>query len=261
MTKNALRPAAGARREKLPDLPLPLTMKLAFGALILVIVAALARGIGVSTASSATLRPYLIHLNAHAKTPKKNYGVPNDKQFATDLHTLHSSYVVASLLTAVVVLLLMFGMRKPRSASASRWVLIFALYFTGAIVGLYPPYGLPGWIQGAGVVMGVAALAALVLIFTPPSLAYARACKESTLPPERRGQPRPKLFGPRPAPAPRTTATAARSAAANRTAARPSSAAAGKAKAKARNDAEAVARGAELARTRARASKSRRTDA
>lgn len=260
MTKNAARPAAGGR-EKAADLPLPLTMKLAFGALLLVIVASIVRGLAVSTASAATLRPYLLHLNAHAKTPKKHYGAPGDKQFSTDLHTLHSSYVIAAVLTAVVVALLMFGLRKARSASASRWVLIFALYFTGALLGLYPPFGLPGWIQGAGVLMGIGAFASLVLIFLPPSTAYARASKEASLPPELRGQPRPKLFGPRTAPAGRATGPTARSTSAGRPAARTAPTGGGKAKAKARNDADAVARGAELARSRARASKSRRTDA
>jgi hypothetical protein len=254
MTK---KPAGTAPRRKAPiaDLPLPSSMKAVFAALAVVIVGNIVRAVAIVMASPNAFRAYEIHTNNKAKKPKRPYTAAD---IASDIHALRSSYVVYAVLSALVVAFLITGLRRARSASASRWILIFALFFTGGLGGIVPPFGFPGLIQGTGVVVGVAALVSIALVFSPPSIAYARACRDAALPPELRGQPRPKLFGPRPTPA--STRAGARPT--TRPAARPSNTSTGgnRAKSKARNDAEAVARGAELARSRARSSKSRRTD-
>jgi hypothetical protein len=108
----------------------------------------------------------------------------------------------------------------------------------------------------------VLSIVVLLLIFVPKeSIAYFRACREANLPPERRGQQRPglgSLFAPRP---PRQRMTPVGRTAEPEPASRPAETrpAVPKAKAKVRTDSEAIARGAELARARAKASKSRRT--
>ncbi len=106
-------------------------------------------------------------------------------------------------------------------------------------------------------VAGIGSVAAIVLVFLPQSTQYFRACREASVPPELRGQPRPSLgslFRPK------SARTAAGATATRPAAARPSIAASSaKAKAKVRSDAEAVAKGAELARARAKSSKSRRS--
>lgn len=247
--------AAAARKEPIPNLPLPNTVKLAMVGLVLVAIAVMARALVIYYSSSSTLRTILIHANKTSKKPKKNYGVGADPQIVKDLHSLKVGYIPLGILTIFVIAFLIFGLRRPRSASGSRWVMIVALFIpTGAIVGFYSPYGYPSLGRAAGYLMSIGSIGAIILMFLPASSEYIKACRDAALPPELRGQPRPKLFGPRP--------TAAARPAASRPAARSAEAStgAGKSKSKARSDAEAVARGAELARSRARASKSRRTD-
>ena len=184
------------------------------------------------------------------------------------LHQLRSSTLFNVAIVGVALLLLIFAVRRTRSASGSRWALLIVLVFTQLPAYVIPVSG--GWppaAQASGVIAGIAAIAAIVLIFVKPSTAYFRECREVSLPPERRGQPRPglaALFRPKP---PRTAAggttrqTGSRSYATSRTAnpaaGKPT---ASKAKAKVRADAEAVSRGADLARSRAKANKSRRTE-
>jgi hypothetical protein len=227
------------------------------------------RALVIHTASTSSLIKVLIHANAHNKKPKTGYNLPGKpgytaagyKELVSDIHSLRNGYVPIAILSAAIILLLIFALRKPRSASGSRWVLVVAMIFpTSILLGAVSPFGFPGAAQVAGVAMTVGAVAAIVLVFSPASTAYVRACKEAATPPELRGVPRQRLFGPRPAPAarPGQVRTGARPTA--RQAAAAASSNSGRAKAKARSDAEATARGAELARARARASKSRRTD-
>jgi hypothetical protein len=256
MTKKS-RPTAAGRKPPVDNLPLPTTMKAAMAALVLVVVGSIARGVNIALTSESAFRAYEIHTNAKQKKPKKPYTA---QDISSDIHALKSSYLVYALIGALVVAFLIFGLRKARSASGSRWVLIFGLFFTGALGGIVPPFAFPGIAQGLGVAVGVLSIISIGLVFSPPSSVYSKACREAALPPELRGQPRPKLFGPRPTPASRqapTRPTSTRGAAPGPTA---TSTGGGRSKAKARSDAEAVARGADLARSRARASKSRRSD-
>lgn len=254
MTKDATRRPPG--KEKLASLPLPNSVKLGMVGLGLVVAGVLLRALVIYSASTDTLRKILIHANSAEKKPKKNYGIPGDKQILKDLHALKTAYVPLAILTVFIVAFLIYGLRRPRSASGSRWVLIVAMLFpTGVLFGFYSPFGFPPAAKVAGYLMSVGAVAAIVLMFVPTSAAYFKACRDAALPPGLRGQPRPRLFGPRPA-APAGKPASSPSA-------RPATTATGgnRAKSKARSDAEAVARGAELARSRARANKSRRTDA
>ena len=262
MTKDATgrQPVRPPAREKVANLPLPNSVKLGMAGLGLVVVGVLLRALVIYNASTGTLRTILIHANQVAKTPKKHYGIPGDTQIAKDLHALKTAYVPLAILTVFIVVFLIYGLRRPRSASGSRWVLIVAMLFpTGVLFGFYSPFGFPALAKFAGYTMSVGAVAAIVLMFVPTSSTYFKACRDAALPPGLRGQPRPKLFGPRPAAG---AGNAAARSTATRSTARPAATSTGgnRAKSKARNDAEAVARGAELARSRARASKSRRTD-
>ncbi|MDT4938379.1 MAG: hypothetical protein QOG80_2050, partial [Pseudonocardiales bacterium] len=151
------------------------------------------------------------------------------------------------------------SLRRISTASVTRWALLVVMVLAGGPLQVIPSSGWPPFIQITLVLAGVAAIAAIVLLFLPDSRAYFRAVAAL-----RRGQyvakqggaataPRPTLrsmFAPKPAPVsldkPRARAEA--------------SAAARGAKSKSRTEAEAVARGAQLARERAKASKSRRTD-
>jgi len=134
-----------------------------------------------------------------------------------------------------------------------------------------PVHGWPMLPTAAGVLMGASSIAVIVLIILPRSMNYFRDCKIAS-----RGEgaaARPGLgglFGPRSATAQRGAASgAAASERARRTAARSQAAnaahtaeaanpARARSKAKVRADADAVAKGAELARERQKASKSRR---
>lgn len=257
MTKPAKpgRPAR-PRPPALPNVPMPATVKLAIAAMALIVIGSVIRGLAIYYASTGTLRQILIHANAKAKKPKPDYA--NGKQIITDLHALRIGYLFPAVLTLLVVAFLAYSLRKPRSASNTRWILIVALFFpTGALFGAYSQYGFPQLANVGGWLMTIGSVASIILMFVPQSSSYFAACRDLSMTPERRAAAaaRPKLFGPRTTPAARTSAT-------RPAAARPSNTSTGgnKAKSKARNDAEAVARGAELARTRARASKSRRTD-
>lgn len=264
MTKGA--PTGARSTSPVPRVTPPRTIDLACIALGVTIAALLARGL-LLLGSTGTLNQYLISLNKKADKPKKNY--VHSGALSHDLHQLRTSTLVNVAIVAAALLLLIFALRRTRAASGSRWALLIVLVFTQLPAYVIPISG--GWppvAQVCGVIAGVASIAAIILIFVKPSAAYFRECREVSLPPERRGQARPglgALFRPRP---PRTAAgggttrtagsrTYATTRTANPAASKP---AAGKAKAKVRADAEAVARGADLARSRAKASKSRRTD-
>jgi len=265
MTKPARPARAGKAAGPKVTVPIPVTVKGAMAGLALTIVGAAVRAISIHSASDKTLGVILTHSNAHAKKPKSHY-IPGDKTFDKDLHTLHSAYTPLAFIAGLIAILLILGLRTPRYASATRWfVIVLMLYPTGSLFGAFSPFGFPGLAQAGGIAITVGALGAILLNLLPQSAAYFAACRDATMTPERRAAAasRPKLFGPRQpmgsrqaparqAPGSRSASAAARQASAG--------AAGGKAKAKARNDAEAIARGAELARNRARASKSRRTD-
>jgi hypothetical protein len=211
-------------------------------------VAGLARAL-LLFGNTSTLLAYVTKQNAKAKHPDKNFDA------VKAVHQFRESTLLSAVVVGVALLLLAWALRRPRSASASRWAMLVVFFFTGLPFYIVPTSGLPGTAAAAGVVIGIAAVAAVALIFVPPSSAkYFKACREATLPPERRGQARSglgSLFKPPPRTAP-PPASAPKPEPEQRPAMP-------KAKAKVRADSDAVAKGADLARSRAKASKSRRT--
>lgn len=202
------------------------------------------------------LKAYVIRSNANAKTPQD----PFDAVHA--VYQLRQGAFITAVLYGVMLTLLIFAFRRTRSASASRWAVLIIFLYTLLPFRVIPAFGEPIPVQIAGVAVGVLSILALALIFfAKDSIAYFRACREANVPPERRGQQRPglsSLFAPRP---PRQAATSVGRTAQSEPARRPAETrpAVPKAKAKVRTDSEAIAKGADLARARAKASKSRRT--
>jgi hypothetical protein len=254
MTKGGAPARPGrAPRADVPRVPATRTIDLAALAGGLLVLALWMRGLGLLGHQSG-LERYATHVNDTAKKPDKSFDPENY------VHGLRmSAFVTAAILTVVIVLLVM-TMRRTRSASASRWGVLIFLVLLGIPYSVIPVWGLPFVAQAAGVVSGVAAIAMIVLVFLPPSSRYFRECREAMTPPELRGQPRPglgSLFKPRP---PAGSGAAARANATRPATTRPAKPSASKAKAKVRSDADAIAKGAELARTRAKSSKPRRSE-
>jgi hypothetical protein len=212
---------------------------------------------------SDQLRRLLIDTNNKAKKPKSPYGA---SQIADDLHQLRVSGLVQASVVAVALLLLAFLLRRQATATMSRWALLIVMVMTLSPFMILPGKGLPVVPQVAGVLSGVASIIAIVILFLPDSRAYfkaltaARMAARGLTPTPARGLG--ALFAPRPAAARKPPPasglrSSAASRAAARTAAKPGPAGS---RAKVRSDEAAVARGAALARSRAKASKSRRTE-
>jgi hypothetical protein len=247
------KPSRPARvKPPLVNVPIPRTIDLACVALLVMFVGGFARAL-LLLGNTSTLLSYAIATNKKAKKPDKNFDAVHA------VHQFRESALVQAAVIGIALLLLAWALRRSRSASATRWALLIVFFFTGMPFYVIPTSGLPVGAQVAGVVIGVASVAAILLIFIPPTSAkYFKASREANIPEEMRGKPRPglgSLFGPkRPRGAGRTPAPPTKPA--STAADRPATA---KAKAKVRSDTDAVARGAELARARAKASKSRRT--
>jgi cytochrome c oxidase subunit IV len=249
MTK---RTSAAGSASAPPKVTPPRSIDLLGGAMVLTALAMLAQGLA-TLGSSATFGKIL-----HDNIVKSNKGkVPKDiaAQVTSQLHNFRVSGIVQGLLFVGVLGLLAYMLRRPRTASGARWATLIVLVLTRAPFNVVPQSGLPAAYEAATVLVGIAALATLVLLFVPSSAAYFRACRAATMPAGATARPGLSgLFGgrrpPRPAPA---TAPVTTSAATSKAPSR--------AKAKVRADAEAIARGAELARTRAKATKSRRSEA
>lgn len=255
------KPVTTGTDEQPKRLPVPAMVNYACIALVITAVALLARAVTLLGGTS-TLEAYIVKANAAAKKPTLT-----PAQISSDVHSFRQGTLLMSVVIAIALVLLALAFRRVRTASGSRWAMLIVMVFTSLPFSVVPIHGLPGSSNVAGEVSGIGAILAILLIFVPPaSQKYFRDCRDAALPPELRGQPRPSLFGPRrqrPGLAgPGGRAAAAR---ANAESVRAGSAAtvrpagAPKARAKVRSDAEAVARGAELARSRAKASKSRRT--
>jgi hypothetical protein len=242
---------SGRPVQDVPHIKPPRTIDYACAALVVMCVAGLGRAL-LLYGNTSTLLAYVTKQNAKAKHPDKTFDA------VKAVHQFRESTLLSAVVVGIALLLLAWALRRPRSASPSRWAMLVVFFFTGLPFYIIPTSGLPGAAAAAGVVIGIAAVAAIALIFVAPSSAkYFKQCREATMPPERRGQERPglgSLFKPRP---PRTAPPpASTSAPKPEPAQRPATP---KAKAKVRADSDAVAKGADLARSRAKASKSRRT--
>jgi hypothetical protein len=205
---------------------------------------------------TSQLNALLAKSNHDAKHPKVPYG---PVEIAHDLHKVRTSGLWQGLVVGIALLLLAYSLRKVATASVTRWALLIIMIMTGGPFSVIPAHGLPVVPQVALVLSGIASIVAIVLLFLPDSREYFRAMSRARSgaaagagAPARPGLG--ALFRPR-APVERKPQPTAglRSSAASRAQARA-------AKSKTRNDAEAIARGADLARNRAKASKSRRTE-
>ncbi|HJQ44342.1 MAG TPA: hypothetical protein VJ831_14735 [Jatrophihabitantaceae bacterium] len=250
--------ADSAAPDKLPAPPAPRSIKLAMVAIVMYAVFTLARSISMFGFSDE-LQRLLIKANNDLKVKDRKSGYTFDSsKVLDDLHTVRVNGLWQSIVIVVAVLLLAYSLRRVGTASVTRWALVIVMVLTGGPFTIIPAKGLPVVPQVSLVLAGVASLAALALLFFPDSRAYFREMAA-----RRRGElqaiapdvPRPSLRSlfstkpqanvslekpPAPDEPPRTTSRAGKS--------------------KRRSDAEAVARGAELARARAKANKGRRSE-
>lgn len=231
--------------------PLPTTVKAAIAAVGAMILFSLLEALS-AFGSTATFTKLLEQTNAKAKTPKNPYTA---QQIAHDLHQFRTGTLIQAVVVSIAFVLLAMTLRSVRSASIGRWALIVIIVVTGQPFTAIPA---KGWPVAAGtfrILEGVSSLAVIVLLLLPASAAYFRQCKQLAHP---GSTPRPNPFGamfrPRPAAAPQTTRPAS-------TAVPTANPSANKAKAKVRADEASAAKGAELARNRAKAAKSRKPDA
>jgi hypothetical protein len=259
MTK---RTGAGARSgaAATPTVAPPRTIDLLGVAMVVTALAALIRAL-VLFGYQSQLYQLLIDNNAKASAKTKKAHYVGDAVLK-DLHSFRTGSLIQALMTAAVILVLAYLVRKTRVATGARWAILIVLVLFQIPLYILPSVsaGLPWPNRVATFVMGLAGVATLLLLFLPTSSAYFRACRAATMPAGAAARPGGlgSLFGPRrpagaPAPAPRSAAAEPKSSQEAGTAQVPS-----RAKAKVRSDSEAVARGAELARTRAKASKTRR---
>jgi hypothetical protein len=240
----------------------PRTINLVIAAVCVQVVFLLIRA-GSMFGYTDELRRLLVDSNKKAKKPVNPYG---PSQIADDLHHLRTNGLVQGVVVSVALLLLAFSLRRPSTAGITRWGLLVVMVLTGGPLTIIPAHGLPIVPQVSLVLAGLASIVAIVALFLPDSRNYFKAIGAARLAASGRtatpGRGLAGLFTPRPAaerkPPP---ASGLRSTAASRANARVAAkgGAAGT-RAKVRSDEAAVARGAALARSRAKASKSRRTE-
>jgi hypothetical protein len=189
------------------------------------------------------------------------------------LHDLISQQQKGALIGAIVVVVAVsfLGYGVYRGRHWSRWgtvVFWFLASFTGTLVGIGSVLSIgldiPGSFKVPAFIAGAGFLIAVAFVNFPSSVAhFALSRPHRTGAGTRGGAPRRGLFAPRVPPEPRPGRPGAKvtgvltSSAATRGQARADRA---RAKNRAAANAEAIALGAELARKRAKASKSRRTD-
>lgn len=265
---------AGARAPREPSVQIkpPLVINIVTAAVVTTVAASVVRAL-LLLGYTTKLQQYVTDLNNKAKKPDKHFNV------AHAVHAVRDGALVQAAVYGVALLLLAYALRRSRTASGTRWAMLVIFVLTGLPFYIIPTKGLPAAVQLAGVVVGAAAIVAILLTFiSPQSQRYFRDCRDANRPAASAGPARPGLgglFGPK---RPRGEASGGglfgggRTATARGGRAAPpprggpaapgadrSSRPAPKSKAKVRSDSEAVAKGAELARSRAKASKSRRT--
>lgn len=236
----------------------PQFVKLAAGALVLTGLASLVAALGLYGGKKALLANALV---ANKKlVGKKGHVDPATLPNAVDKAVTSVTIQAVVLILAVVVVAraALRGRYWARWAVLGLWVISTLTGTPGGISSLLNVgIDAPGLYKGAGFVAGLAFIGAVVLTSMRPSVEFFNLSK----PPRASGAGgRRGLFAPRPAggAAPRSRfeprTPAATTPATTRPAGQPE-----RSRSKQRANSEAVAKGAELARTRAKASKSRRT--
>jgi hypothetical protein len=263
LTKSASASANGAGGAGSPpagsDPPAPpRSMQLALGAIVVQLVLAAVYAI-LSWPLASQLHDAVIKSNAKQKKPKVLCGVTHPGGCLDVDKTVHAIQRSTLIITVVIGLLIIFLMPRLRKGVRSSRTFYVAVTIISAMLGFSAsPLSLVALFSGGPVVPRVIAVLgalasalAIVALFVRESQRYFAVRSPNPL------GPRPglgSLFRPRP-PAPRTSErVAGMRSNPNRGENRPA------ARAKSRNDAEAIARGAALARSRAKANKSRRTD-
>jgi hypothetical protein len=249
-----------------PAPSLPITIKLAVGAVIIEIIALVVEAFGLR-GHTRQLQDALITSNAKLKKPKSPYGLSGAGLTAVnkDLSSLRTQAVLQAVVIGIALLLVMVLLTRARSAGLARWALIIVAVLSRAPLAVIPYTQYPAVPKAANVIFGVASIVSIVALFLSPSMQYFRACRAYAHPGAPTG--RPGLFGPRPI-GPRTPAGRAATAPAPAApvadgggATNGAAGAGGRQRAKVRADEAAVARGADLARSRAKAAaKSRRIE-
>ena len=211
------------------------------------------------------LKQLILDSNNSAKKPLPSCGhgvTKNCLDVVKSLHAFRAGVTEYTIIASLILIFLIFLMR--RGSGAGRWIYIIATVFAYQVGFAGSPLSLfvigtntPGVLKALQVLAGLASIAVIVLLLMPASAAYFRETGAAMR--AARGQaPAARgadggfggLFAPRARPS-------APAAPASDAAAPPRA----RSKAKVRTDAEAIAKGAELARARAKASKSRKGSA
>jgi hypothetical protein len=235
----------------------PRSMQLALGAIIVQLVLAAVYAI-LSWPLANQLHDAVIKSNAKQKKPKVLCGATRPGGCLDVDKTVHAIQRSTLIITVVIGLLIIFLMPRLRKGVRSSRTFYVAVTIISAMLGFSAsPLSLVAVFSGGPVaprviaVLGaIASVIAIVALFVRESQRYFAQRSPNPL------GPRPglgSLFRPRPQ-APRPDRVPGMRSNPNRGENRPA------ARAKSRNDAEAIARGAALARSRAKANKSRRTD-
>lgn len=256
----------------MPAVPIPKTIQWATWAIIAQVVFTIS-GALLANGYTAQLTKLMIDNNKHAKKPDENFNA------VKSLADYRKGLLFQGIVLALVFLFIAYTLRRSRGAGGARWgflIISVLVAQTNGPLTVLPIADYPGPLSVVRTLMGLSSLAAIVLMFLPASSQYFRDCKAANRPagaPVRPGRgalfggggasTRPSagrpaaarpgllgsLFAPRPAPG-----------SAPDRAADPTAPPRPRSKAKVRAEADAVAKGADLARTRAKASKSRRTE-
>ncbi len=262
-TASSKRSLLGGTAKGVDGTLIPIPRTVAFASIAMVITAVLnVIQAAILRSPTAQMIASAIKNNKTAKKPRSPYGA------AQVIHDAHSMFTF-SLLYGAVMVILAFLLRNGRMAHTARWLAIVILVITGAPTRFLPNSDYPSIANVLGIGIAAASIAAIALMFLTPSREFFAATKAAT--------GKPSLFGAKGAAAAGAGAPAARPASGGlfgklfappppRGGAAPAATAnpaAGRSNAKVRasdakaaNDA-AVAKGAELARERAKASKSK----
>lgn len=224
-------------------------------------------GLAAALASWAFVSEYRVSLlrsNKDAKTPKTLCSVSKVKGCLDPDRTVHAFLVQSTIAAVVFVIALALLTRGILRGSRQSRMLYIIVSVVGAFLGFAAsPLALlsllssgPAVIRVLSTIGALASIAAIVLLFRPAAARYIEAHSPRPAP-----GTRPKNSSLRSILAPRPMTDGGSTSGVSMTKeAADADAPARAAKAKRRTDAESVARGAELARARAKASKSRRTE-
>lgn len=218
-------------------------------------------GFGIALGLHLSTSTFTTWIYQHVKNPdtKKLYdpAVASDRSAVAGIvRNQQNGALIGAIVFGLALVFLAVALRRYRSANVARWAIVIVMVLTQRPFYVIPVAGWSPLAKVSSVIVGAAAIATIVLLFLPESRRWFKACRAAMTPAG--ATPRPglgSLFAGRFAPQAAAPSTPSTPTASSRAAGAP------RPKAKTRVDEAAVARGAELARNRAKASKSRKTDA